>query len=635
MLAKHKRFLPVVLISVGACAAYLPTVMPDISANPNSYFTDVGNVQNALSLWGTLHSSGYPLFSLAGAVFVTVLRAIGVAPAAAASLFSTVWAIAALVVFYRLIVAWRHDRWVAIVVTGLLGVGWAYWLFASYAEVYSFSYFIVAVALYAAVRADQTGQARWLYVLAVCAGMSVAHHRAIALVAPALLLIAGPALWREVRRHPLFVVKGIGLALLCGAVPYTYLWLRAQQPGAWIWGNPTTLDGLWQLMSGGTYLRLIVWPTTLEGWQAIVQRVVDIQSGLQTWPIILLGAGGVARMLWRRQYRYGLAFLVGGLVPFVMAVADQTFYGLDYAPEDIPALLQMTTLFILLALAFLLSDFTRPALRRAGLAFAAAVGVWLVVQNQPMVYALTHDTTGRRIIADAQQFVADGQFATPPTFFSPWGGEFWALSYASRVTGELKNFQLLPNRANLTEALNKAGRLYVFAHTFYRWNLDWWRKRLHGQIYLSSAGNDMVAIAKQPVLSEPDLPGHNTSPIAMGDSSIVLRDWAVRSLGDGRWQISLYWQALARPDRDYSVYIHASDHPAITDPENIVAQDDAGAPVDGWYPTSRWSPGEIVRDDSMIAPPPDKPARIIEVGLYTRDDAGNFHNFGRQVIPLR
>ncbi len=637
MLAQRKYLLPVVLLVAVACAAYLPTVMPDISASPNRYFTDVGNVQDALSVWGTLHSSGYPLFSLMGAFFVTVVRGIGVSPAAAASLFSTVWAIAALVVFYQLIVTWRNDRPVALVVTILLGASWAYWLFASYAEVYSFTYFVVVLALYAAAKADQARKARWLYVLAVCAGLSVAHHRAIALTAPALLLIAGPALWREIRRHPLFAVKWISLALVVGIVPYVYLWLRAQQPGAWIWGNPTTLDGLWQLISGGTYLRLIVWPTTLDGWLTTIQRVADIQFGLLTWLVIVLGVAGIVRMLWKPQWhsrRYGLAILVGALVPFVMAIADQTFIGINSMAEDVPALLLISTIFVLLALAFLLSDFTRPVLHRMGLAFTALIAIWLAVQSQPMVYALTHDTTGRQIIADAQQFVDDGHFATPPAFFSPWGGEFWALSYGSGVTGDLKNFDLLPNRANLKDTIDRYGRIYTFSHTLYNWNLGWWRKRLGGQVYLSSADKDIVVLAKSPILSERDLPGHNPTPIAMGDSGIVLRDWAVKPLSAGRWQITLFWQAAAKPDRDYSVYIHASDHAAITDPENIIAQDDAGAPVDGWYPTSRWSPGEIIRDDSVISPPLDKPAKIVEVGLYTQDSAGRFQNYGGQVIPL-
>jgi hypothetical protein len=97
--SRQDRLL-IALIVIAACVAYLPTVQPDISAGPHRYFTDVGNVQNALSQWGTLHSSGYPLFSFVGAAFVAILRGLGVVPALGASLFSTVWAIGALVVFY-------------------------------------------------------------------------------------------------------------------------------------------------------------------------------------------------------------------------------------------------------------------------------------------------------------------------------------------------------------------------------------------------------------------------------------------------------------------------------------------------------------------------------------------------------
>ena len=122
------------------------------------------------------------------------------------------------------------------------------------------------------------------------------------------------------------------------------------------------------------------------------------------------------------------------LAPFVIAVADRTFFGTRRLPEDIPALLQLSTIFTLLALAFLLNDLQRygPLVRRVAIGVVIVLAGFLAVQNQPSVYALTHDTTGRRIITAAQQFVAEGRFATPPAFFSPWGGEFWALSYGAR-----------------------------------------------------------------------------------------------------------------------------------------------------------------------------------------------------------
>ncbi len=633
--SRQDRLL-ITLIIVVACVAYLPTAQPDISASPHRYFTDVGNVQNALSQWGTLHSSGYPLFSLVGAAFVAVLRGLGVVPALGASLFSTVWAIAALVAFYLSIVTWLKDRLVAVGVTTLLGLGWAYWLFGSYAEVYSLIYFVVVLALYAALKVDQTRQPTWLYVLAICLGMVVAHHRAIALVLPALALLAGPAFWQIARRNLWFVFKWGMLALFVAVVPYLYLWLRAQQPGAWIWGDPATLAGLWRQMLGETYLRMMVWPTTLAEWWVTLQSVVTVWFDIQTWPIVMLGAFSLVWMLWRRQIRYGLAFLMGILVPFAMAVADRTFFGTRRLPEDIPALLQLATIFALLALAYLINDLKRvsPQMRRMAIVLVGALGIFLAVQNQPSVYALTHDDTGRRIIASAQQFVTDHEFAAPPAFFSPWGGEFWALSYGRDVTREIHPFDLLPNRADVRQALNRYGVIHTFSDTFYNYDLEWWRKRL-GPIHLSSSGAGTVGISTEPQISERTLPHPERTAVVMGDTPLVLRDWQVKLLAADRWQVTLFWQATAHPDRDYSVSVKATDREVIDSPDDILAQADSSAPVHGWYPTTLWSSGEIVRDDYVLEVPPGRPARTVEISLYTQDAAGNFQNFGRHAIPLR
>ena len=54
--------------------------------------------------------------------------------------------------------------------------------------------------------------------------------------------------------------------------------------------------------------------------------------------------------------------------------------------------------------------------------------------------------------------------------------------------------------------------------------------------------------------------------------------------------ITLYWQALATPARDYSVFIHLIDSDG-----RIVAQQD-GPPAQGSYPTSLWSAPETIID---------------------------------------
>ena len=619
-----------------ALVAYLPTLQPDISASPNLYLTDVGNNQNALSRWGALHGSAYPLYSFTGNVFVSLWRLLGMEPAMAAGLYSTLWAIAALVMLFVLIDTWLEDKIAGVLGVGLLGLNWVFWLHSSIAEVYSFTSFVVISAMWLAIKADRTRRPGYLYGLAICGAMAVAHHRAIALALLAPFLIALPAFMAAIRRRPLFIFFWLGLAAAAAFGPYLYLLIRVLQQSNWLYGDPTTPQGFWRIMFGEQYANLIRWPAGVTAWLSVLEQVGVIGLGMITWPIALLGILGFAWLFVRRQYRYGLALLLGALPSFLLAIADQTFYSVDVPVEDVPSLLQTTVIFSLLALAFVLSDLRlrSAVLRRGAVVLCAAICLVLAVQNRSAVYDLTHDATGRQIIADTRQFLADNQFATPPAFFSPWGGEFWALAYANGVTGELQNFDLLPNRANVKQAVNQHGRLYAFEQTFYERGLEWWRKRL-GQVYLSSGGVKTVAISNQPLLSDPDLPGNHRAAVKMGDTPIALRDWQIKPLTEGRWQVTLFWQAAIRPDRDYSVSVKATDQEVIDSPGDIVAQADSSAPVHGWYPTTLWSPGEIVRDDYVLTVPPGRSAHTVEVNLYTQDAAGQFQNFGRQTMPLR
>jgi 4-amino-4-deoxy-L-arabinose transferase-like glycosyltransferase len=58
--------------------------------------------------------------------------------------------------------------------------------------------------------------------------------------------------------------------------------------------------------------------------------------------------------------------------------------------------------------------------------------------------------------------------------------------------------------------------------------------------------------------------------------------------------LTLYWQALARMEEDYTVFIHLLDEEG-----RILAQHD-DQPLLGFYPTSFWDEGDIVRDEYDI-----------------------------------
>jgi len=76
--------------------------------------------------------------------------------------------------------------------------------------------------------------------------------------------------------------------------------------------------------------------------------------------------------------------------------------------------------------------------------------------------------------------------------------------------------------------------------------------------------------------------------------------------------LTLFWQALSKMDRAYTVFTH------LVDEEGRMWGQKDNPPVDGFYPTSWWDEGEIVRDQYNLVISPDAPLGEywIEVGMY-------------------
>jgi len=75
--------------------------------------------------------------------------------------------------------------------------------------------------------------------------------------------------------------------------------------------------------------------------------------------------------------------------------------------------------------------------------------------------------------------------------------------------------------------------------------------------------------------------------------------------------IELYWSAVATPELDYTVFVHLVDSGG-----RHVAQHD-GYPLNGAYPTSWWTAGEIVGDaHALPSPSPEDGDVALYVGMY-------------------
>jgi hypothetical protein len=92
----------------------------------------------------------------------------------------------------------------------------------------------------------------------------------------------------------------------------------------------------------------------------------------------------------------------------------------------------------------------------------------------------------------------------------------------------------------------------------------------------------------------------------------------------GEISVSYYWKALEAMDEDYVIFVHfiRREH-SMLDPETVTRlKRKFGRPITDWfqqdheplsgaYPTSQWIPGELVREDYIVAIPPG-----IEPGEY-------------------
>jgi hypothetical protein len=83
-------------------------------------------------------------------------------------------------------------------------------------------------------------------------------------------------------------------------------------------------------------------------------------------------------------------------------------------------------------------------------------------------------------------------------------------------------------------------------------------------------------------------------------------------------QLNLYWQALAKIDKDYAIFLHLLDAQG-----RAVAQRDTL--IRGYdYPTSRWQPGELAIDLADMYIPPELPDGMyrLEIGVYDMQSMG-------------
>ncbi len=607
----------------------------------NEYIKDVSEIQVALNIWGTVHHTGYPLYALVGNLFTLPLRAVGVEPAAAASLYALMWGIVALLAAGVLIARLTGRTALAALSVLLLGVTRTTWLHSVIAEVYSMSLAITAIllliALWPVPWSGAWGVRRRVLWMALIGGIGVAHHRAIVFVAPGLLAAMWPHLRADVRANPArwrqLVPAAVGLALL-GFVPYLYLPIREWQGGAWVYGEPGSWAGFWTEFTGREAAHLVTLPDGLNGLWGNVRGVWDILVHELTLPgllVSLAGFGWAVSVSPRWHEARLLALSAAG--PLLFAV----FYHTAVMPQ---AVLMPVVMILVAAFALALDDLLErlPARHIPAISMALAAGLllWtaaLVAWSYPLIDELVSEPGGLETIARLHHVPRTDESGAPikAVVMLPWGPHYSAAAYARLVTGELAWLEVVDHKGNYPALLAEGFRLYTLPETFYTYPPpwpsaygapgDWWAQHL-GALTITSAAPGIVQLLNAPWLSAPNDPAGQ--PVVYG---IARRD-AWLTCDAGHIYLHVIWTADRRPEGDPSIFVHLTGDVPAPNPPNA----DARHPVYGAYPFAAWSPGEIVRDDFTLPRLPDR--TLVRFGLYEQDSGGQFVNYGETALPV-
>ncbi|MFP4322385.1 MAG: protein O-mannosyl-transferase family [Anaerolineales bacterium] len=614
MLKRHSWFL----IGLGALAIIyglsLQTI-PNGSSHP--YMIDVGETQVALHVWGVLHPTGYPLYTVLGNLFTPLPVLLGINPAASTSLFSTLWTLLALVGVYALLYRTTDRPFMAASGIFWLGLAQSIWMHSVVAEVYSLSLAILVALWWVALVPRLSLRERVLW-LAFLGGVGVAHHRALAFTAPALLWAIWPQLRAlDWRRWPSLVMGGLLLGLL-GFAPYLYVLLRAWASAEWLYADDlATWDGFWFFFWGREADYLVTTPDTLAGWGENLRGTLDILQREITLPGLLVGVACLLYASWRGDGRR-VAQVAGlsALGYFAFAVS----YHRAVLPE---AILMMCLPSLAIGVALTLAR-VREWSRAWGYVTATASIAWgllLIPIHIDFIEALTTDETGLRSIAAARNVPRNA--LEEPVFMLSWGPRYFAASYSRLVTADNADLRMVDHRADFSALAAQGATFYTEPDTLFGYPLGWWQARI-GQVYLTSAGPNLVRLGTAPRLVE-DLPAAERQTYIT--DGIWLAGTQLRCTADDII-LSVGWYARQAPSRDLSVKVHL----ARAGDERPLAQADARAPVHGWRPTSTWLADELVTDHYQLPRLPG--GEQIILGMYEQQADGRFANYGDTPISL-
>jgi 4-amino-4-deoxy-L-arabinose transferase-like glycosyltransferase len=410
---------------IGSGVVYSTTLAPTVASSRDS-----AELALAAITAGVAHPTGYPLYTLLGRLWVSVIP-IG-DPGWRLNLFSALCSALAVALFavalLRLVRSFSA-AWLGAMVLALSPV---FWFESTVAEVYPLHMLLQSAILWSWIRWEESDGQRGLGLLVFSIGLSFTHHLMTVLILPCVglaMLLRAPSWWsaRTIARLALLFVLPLGL--------YAYLPIALAGSPQICWTDLSTPQALFEHVTGGSYGSAVVGALD-EAFQTKLGRY---PRGLlrQFGPVLLLVPLG----LWglRRRPRVLLPLLVGYL--------GATYFALSYQVIDPDAFYLPSCLFlgvwIASGAAFLLRS-TWAAMPRARRAAAAA---FLVLPGLSLVQNFSvGDRRNDHRVYDRD--MAAMALAEENAVLLVWGDSNFPL-YASLVHGIRPDLEVIPLRLTI------------------------------------------------------------------------------------------------------------------------------------------------------------------------------------------
>jgi hypothetical protein len=592
------------------------------------------------------NAPGYPLYTMGGWLWFHLtgpLLSWALNPVQRLSSYSMLWALLALATLYRLTLRSTRGHWpLATLSTAFYAVTYFFWYYSVTTEQYTSAIFQTLLMVWLAFKWDDcqaSGESgdRYLLGLAFVAGTCLANLVTVLLIAP-------PLLWfilsrrGDVLRRPALLVRCAGLALLPVA-SYAYVYVRgAAHPewrGAGQWASDwawfvdflTTHQGRDEMAPGLTLARFFTgeFPALIWGeltWLVLVGGLVGLWWLGRRRAFFLYGTLALYAVFcwvdrfgnWFQVIMPAYPLVILGFAAGLAAVSDrqisksanQQHLHLRQSAAQVQvskvgqSLTSNLQPLILIAFALLVAYRFSISLPRANQSQRPEdTGLdpgWAVLADNPLPNSAVVGETDEWL---ALQYLVTIWGVQPPVIPRPLCQPDAAGATAVYLT----------RRAAAADPACLADRhRYAAGATLIRAQAD---------------PNTQLPASARPLVidfgSTMTLVGFETE------------DGALRF--PSRWRLSLYWRAAAKSDVDYTISVRPLQKGVLIpggDGQPVV-QDHQ--PVWNAYPTSHWSPGEIVRDDYSL----DLPGQAIPDGaqiVVYRVTAGGFENLGEATLNL-